>query len=357
LVTNQGSGGSGYSTAAKLTLTNPSTEEAEGVQIYLQNPLPEQSPVDSGGQGYLTSSYLEVPANFIDSEGSLQVHIERLSPNPYHIAVNSESLRAMPPRQSDSAEVQGDLNNGWYWLRDTENKDHGGWWFSGLASNATHSILTLDALVTQGADGGSGYSMPVQVVFTNPSTEEQLAIDYMQAQNLLFGANPDDSSGHGYQTYGSILFDSRLIGKDGSLIVRISRPSGAEHHLAVNDNSPGVVQFGELRPDGAEGSSGQPTPGAITDKISCEAQGGKWGPMGLHPQEVCNLPTSDAGASCSDSSQCQSACVAELTPQQFDDVFRNGVVIQTSGACAAWHILVGCLPFVEDGMVSIICID
>ena len=161
LVTDQGSGGSGYSTAAKLTLTNPSTGEAEGVQIYLQNPLPEQNPVHSGGQGYMTSSYLEVPANFINSEGSLQVQIERLGPNPYHIAVNSKSLRTVTPRQPDSAEVQGDLNSGWYWLRDTEDKDHGDWRFSGLASNATHSILTLDALVTQGADGGSGYSMPV----------------------------------------------------------------------------------------------------------------------------------------------------------------------------------------------------
>ena len=58
-------------------------------------------------------------------------------------------------------------------------------------------------------------------------------MDYVQAQNLLFGANPDNSAGHGYQAYGSILFDSRLIGEDGNLIVRIKRPSGAEYHLAV----------------------------------------------------------------------------------------------------------------------------
>jgi hypothetical protein len=357
LVTNQGSGGSGYSTPAKLTITNPSTEEAEGVQIYLQNPLPEQNPANSGGQGYLSSAYLVLPANYIGSDGSLQIRIERLSPNPYHIAVNSDSLRAIPPRKPDAAEIQGDWISGWYWLRDAENKSLGDWRFSGLAPNATLSILTLDTLVTQGADGGSGYSMPVQVVLTNPSTEEQLAMDYVQVQNLLFGANPENSAGHGYQTYGSILFDSRLIGEDGSLVVRIKRPSGAEYHLAVNENSPGVVQFGGQRPDVVGGTGNLPTPEKPTDQAACEAQGGKWGPIGLYPQEVCNLPTTDAGTTCTDSSQCQSACVAELTQQQFDDAFRKGAIIETSGTCAAWQILVGCIPFVEDGKVSIICID
>ena len=285
------------------------------------------------------------------------MRIERLSPNPYHIAVNSETLRVVPPRQPAAADIQGDWIDGWYWLRDAEYQNHADYRFNGLVPDATLSMLALNALVTQGKDGGSGYSMPVEVTLTNPSTEEQLALDFLQAQNLLFGANPDDSAGYGYQTYGSILFDSRLIAADGSLIVRLQRPTGAEYHLALNENSLGVVQFGGQRPDVAGGAGSPPTPVTPTDQSSCEAQGGKWGPLGLFPKEVCNLPTTDAGKACSDSSQCQSACIAALTQEQFDDVFRNGAILQTTGACAAWHILVGCIPFVEDGVVQMICID
>ena len=180
LVTNQASGGSGYSTPAKLTITNPNTEEAEGVQIYLQNPLPEQNPADSGGQGYLASGYLLVPANFIGSEGSLRLRIERLSPNPYHIAVNSETLRVVPPRQPAAAEIQGDWIDGWYWLRDAEYQDLGDYHFNGLVPDATLSLLTLNAAVNQGKDGGSGYSIPVEIILTNPLTKGQMDMDYVQ---------------------------------------------------------------------------------------------------------------------------------------------------------------------------------
>jgi len=51
------------------------------------------------------------------------------------------------------------------------------------------------------------------------------------------------------------------------------------------------------------------------DKETCLAKNGKWAKIGLFPEEECNLPTSDAGRECSDVSQCEGTCLADLTNQ------------------------------------------
>ncbi len=96
------------------------------------------------------------------------------------------------------------------------------------------------------------------------------------------------------------------------------------------------------------------------DQSSCEAQGGKWGRIGPSPVESCNLRTSDGGQVCSDSSECEGLCIAELSPQDYERVRMSGgkVVIETKGKCAPWRITVGCNPVVTSGKVKgIMCID
>lgn len=94
------------------------------------------------------------------------------------------------------------------------------------------------------------------------------------------------------------------------------------------------------------------------DQQSCLAAGGKWGRIGLGPREECNLPTTDAGAVCSDSSECESLCIAELSKTDQERVTRERAIIQTKGKCAAWRIVVGCIAPVENGQVKrILCID
>lgn len=94
------------------------------------------------------------------------------------------------------------------------------------------------------------------------------------------------------------------------------------------------------------------------DKATCEAQGGRWGKIGLAPIEQCNLPTPDAGKVCSDSRDCTGMCIAELSKEDYDRVWRDKAVIQTMGKCAPWRITVGCVPQVTNGKVQgIICID
>lgn len=81
------------------------------------------------------------------------------------------------------------------------------------------------------------------------------------------------------------------------------------------------------------------------DEEACLKKGGTWGRLGLSLKEECNLPTSDGGKKCTDSSECDGSCIGE----------REGV---TSGKCSDRTIVKGCYPFVENGKASgILCAD
>ncbi len=98
-----------------------------------------------------------------------------------------------------------------------------------------------------------------------------------------------------------------------------------------------------------------PTP---QDKESCESQGGRWGPIGLSPEEVCVMPTTDAGKVCLDSSECQSACVADLNQLEDYITVNMHIPIPATGKCTAWKSVVGCNAYVKHGVVNgVLCVD
>jgi len=90
------------------------------------------------------------------------------------------------------------------------------------------------------------------------------------------------------------------------------------------------------------------------DKESCEAAGGKWE---INDIAVCNLPTSDSGKECADSSQCEGLCIAELSEEEYNEA-TQGTIIYTKGKCSGETNVLGCTPIVNDGKVfGILCMD
>ncbi|MBI2110558.1 hypothetical protein HYT51_02150 [Candidatus Woesearchaeota archaeon] len=81
-----------------------------------------------------------------------------------------------------------------------------------------------------------------------------------------------------------------------------------------------------------------------TDKESCEARGGEWRIWNDYPDAApeCNLPTSDAGKRCSDSSQCESYCQA---PEGAE------IGAKVVGECYKFMI-VPCMQEVRNGVVD-----
>ena len=93
-------------------------------------------------------------------------------------------------------------------------------------------------------------------------------------------------------------------------------------------------------------------------KDHCESSGGYWGMLGLFPQEQCNFKANDVGLACRDNSDCEGACIAELTSEQKESVVKKGKAVDVNGQCSEYIIVIGCYPFVVEGKVdNIACID
>jgi hypothetical protein len=244
LVTNQVDGGSGYSSPVKITYTNPTSQESQTIQVYLQNPFAAQSPENSRGVGYPTTGYFIVPRAYLDANGGLLVRLERFQPNTFHVAVNASSLNFDRPRYADSfTQPPGSMNAGWYWLRDKAHQAYGQWTFQGLDPNAP-ATLVFDLLVTNGTNGGSGYSAPVELTLINPASNAEKTLQHVVAQNILFTQEAQNSNGAGYETHGSLAVESGWIDAQGNLTIRMARLPEATTHLAINQNSVGIIQPG-----------------------------------------------------------------------------------------------------------------
>lgn len=80
-------------------------------------------------------------------------------------------------------------------------------------------------------------------------------------------------------------------------------------------------------------------------EAACLRAAGKWQQVDLAGDQICNLPTTDAGALCTDSSGCQGICVGE---------HASG---DTSGKCSVWR-WVNCVNRIVNGQSEgQICVD
>jgi hypothetical protein len=356
LVTNRVDGGSGYSAPVRVTVEDPAGGPDWMAQVFLQNPAPVQSPEDSRGAGYPTTGYFVLPADYLAPDGVLRLRVERPESEAHHVAVNQDSLHFDTPQPTGAFAAAGSEIAGWTWLRDRDYADFGEWRFSGLQPGLP-AVLALDLLVTDGVNGGSGYSAPVEVTVTGTAADAAPQVRMVQAQNLLFEAQPGDSGGRGYQAYGSLAVDPVHVDSGGELVVRLTRPLETDRHVAVNKNSVSVVQFGSKAGGGSGGAAATATPATPQDQASCEALGGQWGRIGRNPRDQCNLPAADAGEECRSSSECEGLCLAKLSPDELDAAMRGDKIVHTAGVCSAWRVVVGCVPMVEDGLLRPICID
>lgn len=90
----------------------------------------------------------------------------------------------------------------------------------------------------------------------------------------------------------------------------------------------------------------------------CDALGGTWGPAGLFPKPICRMPARDGGRICGDSDECDSTCLAQLSPAQTDQLRQGGTTPTTLGRCAPVYPVFGCLAVVEKGRVhGLLCLD
>ncbi len=83
--------------------------------------------------------------------------------------------------------------------------------------------------------------------------------------------------------------------------------------------------------------------GDAATKEECLAKGGSWQKWGLAQLEYCQIPSQDAGKSCTDNSQCTYKCISTS---------------EVSGKCATYKNTYGCFSIVENGKAQqTLCAD
>ena len=81
----------------------------------------------------------------------------------------------------------------------------------------------------------------------------------------------------------------------------------------------------------------------------CAARGGVWGPWGLDPRPRCNLRTSDGGARCTDSGECEGWCIAAGIDGPLEQQCPS------VGTCSEFRGVFGC--FCAPPSNGVICVD
>lgn len=106
--------------------------------------------------------------------------------------------------------------------------------------------------------------------------------------------------------------------------------------------------------------------GHENEKRSCETGGGTWmsypqGPFQLQSgaslEYFCNFRTADAGKECIDSSECEGECIAKLSKEESERIFKEKF-IYIIGKCDEWRVPVQYCPYiVREGKIELMFCD
>jgi hypothetical protein len=248
LATSGVSGGRGVDASFRIGYGFPGAGVMGGVYMVQEVVLPNVSPADDP-VGYTCRSMVVIPRSTPGlATGRLTVFAERTSAEAPHVAFNSASvviqpalvgaavLRTATPASfaSNGIEIEGST-----WCR--AEGEYLEWTWSALDADTARAhdmAVNLALLVTNEANGGSGYgaSLQVSLALTSDSVVAEGTMDVWNPFSPQFAG---DAHGVGYTAYGAVsLPDSLLptLARGFSLRV-LWPPQGTDYHVAGSPTS------------------------------------------------------------------------------------------------------------------------
>ena len=93
------------------------------------------------------------------------------------------------------------------------------------------------------------------------------------------------------------------------------------------------------------------------DEKTCLENNGIWKRVAINPRETCNLKTKDYKQDCTDHTQCEGMCLADLTKEEMNKGMNGKLNIRRHGQCSEWVTVYGCRGYVTKGQVKFMCLD
>jgi hypothetical protein len=178
--------------------------------------------------------------------GIWQIKITRSSgEGEYELLVNLSDYPSDQTDQSQSGSSpiftankfysNGNLIQGWYWLRDSALKQYAEWTFENIPSGNTDLTLDITALATKQADGGRGFPAKFLLIYGFPGSGPMGGVFQTVEITLSNISLPSDPVG--YTCRGLVIVSRSFISGASTFFFRVERISPNDNHIAFNQES------------------------------------------------------------------------------------------------------------------------
>jgi len=151
-------------------------------------------------------------------------------------AIGGLTVDAAASMEAVSFRSDGDLIDGWYWLRDLP-LTHKAWWtFEGIPEGAEDVVLEITCLATDRAGGGKGFPATFRIGYGFPGAGMMGGVFEVQEVTLPNVSPPEDHLG--YTCRGTVAIPPTAPGLSaGTLSVFVERIAPQGPHVAFHHGS------------------------------------------------------------------------------------------------------------------------
>ena len=129
----------------------------------------------------------------------------------------------------------GNLIQGWYWLRDSALKQYAEWTFENVPPGTENLLLNITALATNQADGGRGFPAKFKLIYGFPGSGSMGGV--FQTMEVTLPNTSPRSDPVGYTCQGLIMIPRSFIAGASTFFFRVERISSNDNHVAFNKQS------------------------------------------------------------------------------------------------------------------------
>jgi hypothetical protein len=153
-------------------------------------------------------------------------------------------------KQASNFQSNGDLIEGWHWLRDSTLQHYAEWTFENIPSGSENLTLDITALATDRPNGGSGFEAKFKLIYGFPGSGNMGGVFKTKVVTLPNVPSPNDPLG--YTCQGQVTVDREFFSGASTIVFRVERELAQDNHVAFKKESI-VLLTGETPPiDGGD---------------------------------------------------------------------------------------------------------
>ncbi len=148
-------------------------------------------------------------------------------------------------KQASNFQSNGDLIDGWYWLRDSALQNYAEWKFENISPGTEDLALDITALATDRPNGGSGFEAKFKLIYGFPGSGNMGGVFKTKVVTLPNVSPSNDPLG--YTCQGQVTVDREFISGASTIVFRVERELAQDNHVAFKKDSI-VLLTGEAPP-------------------------------------------------------------------------------------------------------------